>query len=769
MRRLRRVLHIQAPTHKPTAGVSAGLCLLGAFVTGQLRAQTDWQRAPLCTPRDGAAACYDASRQRTLFFGGQDGAGPLAELWEWDGANLVLRPIQSGPPPRTDAALAYIYPLQLNLLFGGLGPNGAHGDTWLFDGTSWIAGPANGPGPRHRHAMTFDPGTGVVLLVGGQTGQVLHGDTWSYDGTDWSLTTAIVTPLAGAGLATPAGGTALLFGGRDAQGLRDDLLRWSNGSWLATGATGPAAREDAIFVRDASLTGVLLAGGRDDLGARSDTWQFDGTSWMARTGAGGLGARANAGAAFDESAFQAVALGGSAGGTASRRGDLLAATGTGAALTWQTRRTSDTPGARSSHALAYDPLRERTVVFGGVTRAGPVLADTWEWDGSRWLDVSTFGPAPRQGAAMAWDDQRQRVVLFGGGAGPSPFGGTWEWDGTNWNQLNPAASPIGRQFHDLVPAPGGGLLLFGGIDFLQQILGDTWHWTGNTWQAVSGPAPSARRYHAMACDRRRGEVVLFGGDDGFQTLADTWTFDGVTWSPEQPANSPSPRSYAAMTYAAERDRVVVTGGLDPALMALDDTWEWRGGARTWDLVTTTNRPAPRFLARLGHHAATDTNILLGGTDGGTDFAATTTYRAAATASTSTFGSGCPASPPTVAPAPFSRPWLGSTFTIALDNLPPQPGFLIVVYGFSTLNWNGIPLPAPLDPYGLPGCHAWISSDEPFPVFHPGGSTTFSFPIPLLPSYAGWRYFNQVIAFDPSYGNPAGAAVSHAMRASIGLR
>jgi hypothetical protein len=86
-----------------------------------------------------------------------------------------------------------------------------------------------------------------------------------------------------------------------------------------------------------------------------------------------------------------------------------------------TRFTGSGPGPRAEAAVAYDPRRGRTVLFGGrftshgggVTRQG----DTWEWDGRRWIRVSAAGPSPRSGAAMAWHPELRAVVLFGGSGG----------------------------------------------------------------------------------------------------------------------------------------------------------------------------------------------------------------------------------------------------------------------------------------------------------------------------------------------------------------
>ena len=90
------------------------------------------------------------------------------------------------------------------------------------------------------------------------------------------------------------------------------------------------------------------------------------------------------------------------------------------------------PTAKASPALAYDSARHRVVLFGGDDCSGLLQGgDTWEWDGTTWLQVATTGPGPRGGAtAMAYDRARGQVVLFGGAAPDTPDkGDTWTWLG----------------------------------------------------------------------------------------------------------------------------------------------------------------------------------------------------------------------------------------------------------------------------------------------------------------------------------------------------
>src|SRR6266496_2944326 len=63
-----------------------------------------------------------------------------------------------------------------------------------------------------------------------------------------------------------------------------------------------------------------------------------------------------------------------------------------------------------------------------------------------------YAPPPsRHGHAMVYDAVRQRVVLFGGlSSSGNSSNDTWEYDGTTWTQRTPGTSPSARQNHAMV-------------------------------------------------------------------------------------------------------------------------------------------------------------------------------------------------------------------------------------------------------------------------------------------------------------------------------
>ncbi|MEM7200996.1 MAG: kelch repeat-containing protein [Planctomycetota bacterium] len=307
----------------------------------------------------------------------------------------------------------------------------------------------------------------------------------------------------------------------------------------------------------------------------------------------------------------------------------LAALGLLAEVGAQDAWLDKTPLEVFSSPLAYDHARQRVMHFGGIgVGAGPelLLDRSAQWDGAAWRPLTTAdAPPPRDGHALASDGSRQRVVLFGGAAGrASPFfpprtllADTWEWDGSSWRDLTPSsASPIARFGHAMAfDRARRRVVLFGGTDGSQR-LGDTWEWDGGQWQQHS-PAvtPPPRTFHTMAYDPVRRRVVLFGGEDQptAASLGDMWEWDGSAWAQLNPPVLPPAKTQAAMTCDSARQRVLLYGGGRCCTGADDETWEWDG--TRWRRLDPTNRPSILFLPGMAEDVATQTVLLFGGAAG----------------------------------------------------------------------------------------------------------------------------------------------------------
>src|SRR5690606_2439544 len=97
---------------------------------------------------------------------------------------------------------------------------------------------------------------------------------------------------------------------------------------------------------------------------------------------------------------------------------------------------NDTHGIQSGTSMGYEVSASRLTV-----NATP------NWYKQSPHDV----PPARRAHAMAYDRERGVVVVFGGSwANPAWPRDTWEWDGTTWIQKNPTTRPGPRTYHDMV-------------------------------------------------------------------------------------------------------------------------------------------------------------------------------------------------------------------------------------------------------------------------------------------------------------------------------
>jgi hypothetical protein len=182
--------------------------------------------------------------------------------------------------------------------------------------------------------------------------------------------------------------------------------------------------------------------------------------------------------------------------------------------------------------MAYDSVRKRIVLIGGHERVGGQIVPskrTWEWDGNIWTAHDRFtsaspAPPPRGNSAMAFDPIRRVTVVFGGNSiDGGALSDTWVWDGTDWKEM-PAIGPVipsERAEHAMAFDPYlGVIVLFGGAiggDSLK-VIGDTWEWDGRTWTNLPEANQTAlfgRRLHRMWYDNGEQRMMVFGGTISF--------------------------------------------------------------------------------------------------------------------------------------------------------------------------------------------------------------------------------------------------------------
>ncbi len=286
---------------------------------------------------------------------------------------------------------------------------------------------------------------------------------------------------------------------------------------------------------------------------------------------------------------------------------LFAASSPAQLLEWDGRRWSvragDGPSPRSKPSLAFDSSRDRAVLFGGQW-VSTSMADTWEWSGDSWAQVATTGPSARSGACSAYDQARQRTVLFGGGKTSIPFTDTWEWDGAAWllkSSSGPGPSTVCAMAYD--PSRGRVVLFQPGF---------TWEWTGGAWNllTLTGPAVSVGAA-LLAYDGARGSLILLSVASDIHGAHDQmWDLGPEGWSLRADVVIPMGRE-SGMIYDSARQRIVLAGRTRANSGYDSSTWEWDGFS--W---TQADDPSPsaREGAAMAFDLSLGVSVLFGGGD-----------------------------------------------------------------------------------------------------------------------------------------------------------
>ncbi len=296
------------------------------------------QRTPSLspTPRFEHAMAFDATRGRLVLFGGRTTPGVLCgsasnETWEWDGTTWTLLAPTASPPGLNGHTMAYDSDRSRLVVIGGKTCSSSE-QIWEYDGTTWSKR-GDLAQPRVAHAMTYDAARRSTVVVGGgvsEFGNDFTEGTLLWNGNAWSYLSRFAPDAIGAAAMAfdAARSRTVLFGGRDANlTLLAFPQALGSAGWTTISSATPPARAWHVMAYDSSRRNIIVHGGRGAMGSSyvtiGDTWALEDSTWTNLT--------ATAGALV-----------------------------------------------RSSHAMAWDPVRERMVVFGGLDENGALLGDTWE-------------------------------------------------------------------------------------------------------------------------------------------------------------------------------------------------------------------------------------------------------------------------------------------------------------------------------------------------------------------------------------------------------
>jgi len=228
-------------------------------------------------------------------------------------------------------------------------------------------------------------------------------------------------------------GRSVLFGGSTPTALSSDTWEWDGNTWIKRDlAASPPPMVWAAMAYDSARGRMVLFGAYNSFGLwLSETWEFDGSNWtQAHPATYPSSGRRGAAMAFDSSRNRIVMFGGSDPSAGGRTAETWEWDGTN----WTRMTPTVSPFERLWHSMAFDPQRNRIILFGGDHFEPYDLGetnDTWEWDGSQWTrDWTAAAPSVRAGQSMVYDSAIGRMVLFGGfnaGVSPNTYANdTWE-------------------------------------------------------------------------------------------------------------------------------------------------------------------------------------------------------------------------------------------------------------------------------------------------------------------------------------------------------
>lgn len=297
--------------------------------------------------------------------------------------------VAENPPACATANMFYHPPLAEVLMTGCTPTSGDRSDVnviWGWNGERWHRVAEGGPAMRVLGGAAYDEGRNMVVLYGGyslEESSCAH-ETWEWDGESWTRKdTAGPTACDHLEMVYDASqGKIILYGGGDEdQNLVADTWAWDGEAWTRLTEEGPPGRAHFGFVYDDAHTQILLYGGYGDQ-IMDDFWSWRDGKWQ-EINFPGPGPLSHAGMALDGDGLL-VFGGASSTSTFSSLSDRTWKLTNGR---WSELELAEHPSQRGSPAIAYDPGRERVVLYGGFASDRSELNDTWEWDGAQWQCV----------------------------------------------------------------------------------------------------------------------------------------------------------------------------------------------------------------------------------------------------------------------------------------------------------------------------------------------------------------------------------------------
>ena len=198
----------------------------------------------------------------------------------------------------------------------------------------------------------------------------------------------------------------------------------------------------------------------------------------------------------------------------------------------------------------------------------------------------------------------------------------------------------------------------------------------------------------------------------------------------------------------------VVGTTEAHITWVDVPEYFTGGTNTFQITLRSDdsfRLSWGNVANLGHDA------LVGFSEGSTGV-----IPGSLDLSAGTFVTGNAGAAPLRLAAQFgSRPVLGSTFTVEIDQITPGSALGILILGFTTF-----PGGLDLSPFGIQGCYLYGSLDLLNSVPLTGSPTSYSVPVPSALTLIGAQFSAQAATITPGF-NPFDLLFSNGLALTLG--
>ncbi len=271
--------------------------------------------------------------------------------------------------------------------------------------------------------------------------------------------------------------------------------------------------------------------------------------------------------------------------------------------TWTLKNPATKPPRLYFPAMCYDPVRDKTIMFGGALLGGTQSeadgsGSTWSWDGTTWTMLNpATNPAPRRDHKMVWDSDRQVIVMFG-----SVFDGeTWEWNGTDWTQK--ATGPSMTQF-DMVYDPVRQEIIVHGNPWSFGAP-ETWRYKSDTWTQLTPTTMPPKTSYDMVWDPAGNRILNLVG---FPQV--TWSWDGTNWT--QLASPWLTLGHIEFAYDSARSKIVLVtqpNANNPSIQ-FNYTYEWNGTG--WTQISTPNAMPQTGAFALTYDSLRSETLFFGG-------------------------------------------------------------------------------------------------------------------------------------------------------------